>query len=155
MIRKSHSPSRFAQATPPRFAPAIACAALAVGLMPLASAAQDGAEKPASYTEAQAERGHQQYKARCLDCHGENLNDGEFGGAPLKGSEFESKWFDGTADSLYSFMVNAMPPDSPGSLSEGNYADILAYILSRNGIEAGASELPKSEDALGKLVIKR
>lgn len=151
MTRNSHSPSRFAQAT----ALTLALAALSVGLAPTSGAAQDGAEKPATFTAAQAERGQQQYKARCLDCHGENLNDGEFGGAPLKGSDFESKWFDGTADSLYSFMFNAMPPDSPGSLSEGNYADILAYILSRNGIEAGASELPKTEEALSNLVIKR
>lgn len=139
---------------PIRFAQRLALAGLSLSVMSGLAAAQE-AEKPVSFTQAQADRGARDYRARCLDCHGENLNDGEFGGAPLKGNDFESKWFDSSADSIFSFMVNAMPPDSPGSLSEGKYADILAYILSRNGLEAGASELPSDEEALGKLIIKR
>ena len=47
-----------------------------------------------------------------------------------------------------------MPPDSPGRYSEGTYADIMAYILKRNGFKAGA-ELPSDVDALYNLTLEK
>ncbi|WP_052726164.1 c-type cytochrome [Devosia epidermidihirudinis] len=109
----------------------------------------------ASFTAAQAQRGHDQYRRNCLDCHGENLDDGEFGGAPLRGNSFRSKWFDSNADFLFDYMQAAMPPDRPGTLSDATYADILAYVLSRNNVAAGSAELPSNFDALAELMIRQ
>ncbi|HZQ40621.1 MAG TPA: hypothetical protein VFA87_07500, partial [Rhizomicrobium sp.] len=38
-----------------------------------------------SFTAAQAASGEAEYKTSCIDCHGAHLDDGEFGGPPLKG----------------------------------------------------------------------
>ena len=43
------------------------------------------AQSAPSFTSEQAERGHADYAHNCLDCHGSNLDNGEFGGPPLKG----------------------------------------------------------------------
>jgi mono/diheme cytochrome c family protein len=115
--------------------------------------AQDTLPK-VSITPAQVDRGRTEYRRSCLDCHGEGLDDGEFGGAPLKGLSFREKWFGMTADVLYGYLSSAMPPDRPGRLSPQVYADLTAYILSANGVQPGASELPADLDALAGLMIE-
>src|SRR5690606_37219040 len=130
--------------------------AIALGSMTLMSGtaitvAQDA---PAVFTSAQASRGAGLYRQNCLDCHGENLDDGEFGGAPLRGVAFKEKWFENSVGALVDFMRTTMPPDRPGRLSDQNYADLAAYILSRNGIQPGATELPTDPDALGNMIIR-
>jgi mono/diheme cytochrome c family protein len=107
-----------------------------------------------SITSAQVDRGRAEYRRSCLDCHGEGLDDGEFGGAPLKGQSFRAKWFGMTADVLYGYISSAMPPDRPGRLSPQVYADLTAYILSQSGIQAGSSELPPDLDALAGLMVE-
>jgi len=111
-------------------------------------------ETSAVFTSAQANRGAGLYRQNCLDCHGANLDDGEFGGAPLRGRAFQEKWFENSVGALVSFIGTTMPPDRPGALSEQNYVDLAAYILSRNGIQPGASELPVDPDALENMIIR-
>jgi mono/diheme cytochrome c family protein len=118
----------------------------------LPAAAQTG---PASSTAEQADRGRDLYQKNCGDCHGGNLDDGEFGGAPLKGSYFAQHWGAGTAASLVGFMKLKMPPDRPGRLSEQNYADLAAFILSRNGYAPGAGELPVGDDGQQAMSLKK
>jgi len=126
---------------------------MAAGLVAAAPAtAQDAT---ASFTAAQAQRGLAEYKRSCLDCHGANLDDGEFGGPPLRGLSFESKYFGVTADALFGFMQAAMPPDRPGRLSAQTYADLTAYVLSKNGVQPGQTELPSDLEALAGLTISK
>jgi PQQ-dependent dehydrogenase (methanol/ethanol family) len=47
----------------------------------------------------------------------------------------------GTAAQLYDFISRQMPLNKPGSLKQWEYLDVTAYILSRNGIAAGATAL--------------
>lgn len=105
----------------------------------------------ASFTTAQADSGHAEYAAACMDCHGQNLNDGEFGGPPLKGAAFRTKWLKLPASGLVGYMRSAMPPDSPGRLPLGTYAEITAYILSMNGVAPSSRALPADMAQLGKL----
>jgi S-disulfanyl-L-cysteine oxidoreductase SoxD len=133
----------------------LAALAGAMLFLPAASSlAQDEALPKASFTAAQVERGAAEYKRSCLDCHGANLDDGEFGGAPLKGAGFREKYFGITADALFGYISTAMPPDRPGRLSPGVYADLTAFILSKNGMTAGSSELPSDLDALSQLMVE-
>jgi mono/diheme cytochrome c family protein len=104
-----------------------------------------------SFTAAQAASGQAEYTASCVDCHGPNLNDGEFGGPPLKGGAFRAKWFRLPVSALVSYARAAMPPDSPGRLPLGTYVEIVAYLLNANGISPGERELPADLDALRKL----
>jgi mono/diheme cytochrome c family protein len=120
---------------------------------PAEAAATEGELRPATYTEAQAERGKAAYVQNCIDCHGAELNDGEFGGAPLVGSYFDEHWGGLTADALFGYLSSAMPPDRPGRLSPQTYADITAFILKRNGVDAGSQELPTDLEALATMEI--
>lgn len=119
----------------------------------LAQAKPAPTEKPVSYTDEQADRGKKRYDAECEDCHGADLKGGLNGGAPLKGLAFEAKFADGVpASVLYYYMRTLMPPNDPGRYSESTYADLMAYILMRNGFDPGAP-LPSEEDALDALVM--
>jgi len=130
----------------------VAGTAIAVSQVP---ATGQEAELPAvSFTAAQADRGRAAYQSNCVDCHGANLDDGEFGGAPLRGTSFKDKWFNSTADSLFDFVKSTMPPDRPGALNDGTYADLVAFILSRNGVQPGSAELPADSEALSKVEIR-
>lgn len=94
------------------------------------------------FTSGQAARGEASYDHYCLACHGPHLDDGDFGGPPLRGSYFRSHWGAGDVATLFAYTKSVMPPDNPGGLSDATYADVLAYILQVNGYQAGASELP-------------
>jgi mono/diheme cytochrome c family protein len=130
-----------------------AAAGLAALTVLFAAAAQ--AESPVSYTTQQAQRGLQAYTQACRDCHGANLDDGEFGGAPIRGSYFDQRFGGGPASALFGYIQTAMPPDRPGQLSLGTYADITAYLLERNGYPAGSAPLPTDLGALDEMTLTK
>jgi len=95
------------------------------------------------FTRDQVATGHLQYAAKCSVCHGPNLKGG---GAPeLVGRGFSAKWNGKTLTDLYTYTRDQMPKGNGGSLSEQDYADVVAFLLSRNGFAAGTIRLePKS-----------
>ncbi|HEY0383434.1 MAG TPA: PQQ-binding-like beta-propeller repeat protein [Candidatus Elarobacter sp.] len=128
----------------------IAAGIVALGVLLLA-AAQSAAQAPGHYTRAQAASGAAVYTATCQQCHGVNLQ-GQSGpglvGAPFRAYVGKA----GTAASLYDFIAKQMPADKPGSLTQQQYLDVTAYLLSRNGYPAGdvALTIPAlSQVALG------
>ena len=112
-------------------------------------------EQPVSFSAAQAERGQVAYRSNCQDCHGASLDDGEFGGPPLKGGYFRGRWGSGNASVLFGMLSGVMPPDRPGQLSPQTYADLMAFILSRNGYPAGDKEFPTDPGAQQQMTLKR
>jgi alcohol dehydrogenase (cytochrome c) len=46
-----------------------------------------------------------------------------------------------------------MPKSDPGSLSPGEYARVLAYLLSLNGMPVGKDELPTDANGLKRIRI--
>ena len=141
--------------------PALGCvAALGFTLCTMHPAVAQGevpvpAERPVSYTSEQADRGEARYERDCEECHGSDLKGGLNGGAPIRGLAFEEKYFDGLpASVLFAFMSGLMPPDSPGRYSPQVYADLMAYVLKRNGVQPGV-ELPSDFDALDSLIMKK
>jgi len=107
------------------------------------------------FTEAQVERGRALYQKNCQDCHGTQLDNGEFGGAPLKGSYFRQHWGSGDVASLFGYVSALMPPDKPGQLSPQSYADLTAFLLSSNGYAAGGEELTADPDAQRRMSMKK
>ncbi len=101
---------------------------------------------PGYYTRAQAAGGATVYAAKCSQCHGVNL---EGGAGPALLAATLKKY--GTGSSLYDFISRQMPADKPGSLSQGDYLAVTAYILSRNGYPAGDVALTSSNLANVKL----
>jgi PQQ-dependent dehydrogenase (methanol/ethanol family) len=92
------------------------------------------------YTLKQAAAGAAVHQATCQQCHGVTLQ-GQSAPA-LVGPVF--KQFvgpNGTAATLYDFTSKQMPYNAPGSLTQQQYLDVVAYILQRNGYPAGTSPL--------------
>jgi mono/diheme cytochrome c family protein len=89
------------------------------------------------YTTEQAARGQDAYRDNCRSCHEGNDQDGP----DLKGADFVDRWRGDRLSVLFSHIKTNMPGNRPGSLSESTYIDILAFLLSANGLPAGRNEL--------------
>lgn len=90
------------------------------------------------YTEQQRQRGAATYASACARCHEENLEGTETVPA-LVGDEFIQRWKRKRAGNLFSYMKAEMPPKKKRTAPE--YADILAFLLSRNDAPSGKQEL--------------
>lgn len=145
------------------FGPADIAAARATRMTATEVYARRGSDAPApvtasvapAFTQEQADRGHAVYRRACQDCHGANLNDGEFGGAPLTGQYFVRHWGSGNVAALYGYMRAKMPPDRPGKLNPQTYADLTAFLLDKNGYAPARAELPPDPEAQGQMNLKR
>jgi len=138
---------------PSRHATAV-LAALAVATV-AATTTAGAQQRPPAFTEEQVARGKSIYQKNCQDCHGSTLDNGEFGGAPLKGSYFRQHWGAGDVSGLFGYMNTLMPPDRPGQLSAQSYVDLTAFLLSNNGYAAGAEELTADPNAQRKMTMKK
>jgi hypothetical protein len=105
------------------------------------------------YTEQQAARGAISFTANCSRCHGGTTTDGDEGRS-LAGERFWKSFRESTVDHLLDYVSRNMPNGAGGSLSASVYADLVAFILSRNALPAGASELTK-ESAVGVQIIAK
>lgn len=91
----------------------------------------------AAYTRAQSVAGMSLFNRECAGCHGLNLQGGV--GPPLTGSAFREIWQSGdkTIAELWFIVRTTMPWSAPNSLTQSQYASIIAYLLSRNGVLPG------------------
>ena len=78
---------------------------------------------PASYLPSQASRGEKVYQATCGMCHA---------GGELVGERFVATWKDRRVYDLYALVRSTMPLDNPGGLKDGEYLDVVAYLLQAN-----------------------
>lgn len=89
------------------------------------------------YSRAQAQRGAQIYQQFCSHCHGgASARHGS-----LWGPEFWHNWRESTLRSFFDYIRDNMPNYEPGELEDADYIDIMAFVLSRNQLPAGAREL--------------
>jgi mono/diheme cytochrome c family protein len=99
------------------------------------------------YTEAQAKRGDALYAEQCGSCHAPDLS-GIDQAPALIGSDFTSEWNDLSLNDLFERVRISMPADKPGSLERQQVADAIAFILQKNGLPAGQTELATTAEAL-------
>jgi mono/diheme cytochrome c family protein len=114
-----------------------------------------GGTAPVSFTTDQVTRGSYIYSDRCVQCHGDTLDNGEFGGAPLNGKYFKQHWGGGSVAALVAYMKAKMPPDRPGSLTDQSYADLASFLLDNNDYPKGDKELPPDTPSQQKLSLQR
>ena len=69
----------------------------------------------------------------CVSCHTPATHTG-----PL----FTRDWEGRPVSDLYTYIMVSMPKSDPASLAPKEYADVVAYMLSLNGMPAGSAELP-------------
>ena len=114
---------------------AFVVAAAAVGGCGIEAQAQDGA----GYTEDQARAGQLAYESVCASCHMANLQ-GDFEAPELAGPNFLNRWGGREVNELFLHMQASMPP-AGRKPSDESFTDIIAYLLERNGLEAGGARL--------------
>src|SRR5271154_654270 len=90
------------------------------------------------YSADQAMRGQAAYTASCSSCHLEDLTG--YRGA-LHGIAFAENFQGDSLDSLFRITKKSMPRDSPASLTDAMYLDIVAYVLRMNSYPSGGEEL--------------
>ena len=105
------------------------------------------------YTEQQAARGSASFAGNCTRCHAADANGGDEG-KNLAGKAFWDSFRESTVDRLLDYVSRNMPNGAGGTLSAGTYADLVAYILSRNDLPSGPNELTK-ESAAGVQIIAK
>jgi mono/diheme cytochrome c family protein len=106
------------------------------------------------FTEAQAERGKQNFLAgRCGGCHKLDLT-GDRGPA-LKGDDFLAHWDNGSVVTLFDKIRETMPPNGANEVTDDAKADIVAYLLQQNGFPAGKAELRAEPESLGIIDLVR
>jgi alcohol dehydrogenase (cytochrome c) len=108
----------------------------------------------ATFTAEQAAQGKAAYANSCASCHGQDLSGGEFAGS-LKGVTFSQHWGGKSAEALFTYISTKMPPASPGTLGDQTYAQILAFMLAENGVQAADTELPTDPKVLAGMLVPR
>ena len=104
------------------------------------------------FTDAQAERGRSAYAQSCASCHAEDLR-GKGTAPSLVEESFAFLWADMTVGDLFERTRMLMPSDRPGSLPPATYADIITFVMSKNGFPAGSTELGADAAVLKQIVI--
>ena len=97
----------------------------------------------------QIDRGQRVYGAFCANCHGVELEGAV--GPTLAGARFLHSWAEKGADDLYYILRTTMPKPAVGSLSKAAYADVLAFILQRNGMTTGKRAFDGSPEMLEEI----
>jgi mono/diheme cytochrome c family protein len=96
------------------------------------------------FSAAQASRGKDTYVMFCQSCH--TL-------ASHTGPAFMGAWKGKPLVDLFQYIRYAMPKNEPGTLSDGEYAQVMAYILHLNGMPDGSLDLPADSASLGTIRI--
>jgi mono/diheme cytochrome c family protein len=92
---------------------------------------------PSLYTADQAAAGTPLFAQNCAVCHGADLKGGA--GPALIGQSFASPGSDSTVGAIFTILAQQMPQSAPGSLTQAQYEDVMAYILQKNGYPAGST----------------
>lgn len=140
----------------------IGCAsvlAAALGGVTVPAAAQEGVSVWTGVSsQEQIDRGKGVYGSVCARCHGLRGNgagDPEMPPAPaVARSSFLTKWDGQSVAALFEYVRNLMPTDNPASLSDEQYVDAVAFMLSLSTIPIGETELPPDPDALEAIFIE-
>lgn len=94
----------------------------------------------ASYSDSQAASGQTLYAQNCAACHLPDLT-GSFEAPALNDSNFRNNWSNRNVAELVDLLRRTMPPQAPASLTEQQYVELIAYLLSENDIASGSNDL--------------
>ena len=111
------------------------CVALVAGVLAACGSDDDGGDGGDGQAgggdqSAQLAAGEQSYADNCARCHGAELEGGT--GPNLTGPDRPLENYE-TAAGLFDYVSKTMPFDEPGSLSEQQYYDAIAYVIEANG----------------------
>ena len=112
------------------------------------------------YTEAQASRGEFIYEGACGFCHGYRLDgaadDPDMRSSPpLARAKFLRDWEGRSLAVLFELSKTTMPEDNPGSLTDQEFVDVIAYMLSVSNLPTGDAELQVDLQSLSQVTIQQ
>ena len=113
---------------------------------------QTGSAGAIEFTALQSAQGKIGYDRSCRQCHGRDLDDGEFA-PPLRGAAFLRNWAGKSVAELFTYTSTRMPSDAPASLGAQVYASIIAYMLQANNVPSGTRDLPSTMAELAAMRI--
>ncbi len=90
----------------------------------------------------QLEVGEQWFRSACLECHAVR---------GLDNADFRLKWSGRSAYELFERIRSTMPDSKPGSLTQGTYAAIVAYLMKLNGMPVGTRRVSSDSSALSSI----
>jgi mono/diheme cytochrome c family protein len=94
------------------------------------------------YTAAQATAGRDLFASACQSCHTPTVH---------AGPPFKAKWYGRDLGELFGYLRAEMPKSDPGSLSDEEYVQSIAYLLRINGMPAGNTPLATDSAALAAI----
>ena len=97
------------------------------------------------YTVAQAAKGEETYYTLCISCHPKGT---------YAGIGFKNNWNNRPLWDLWDWISNKMPKNEPGSLSQPEVLQVMAYILQQNKMPPGKAPLQANENELYKIKIQ-
>jgi len=111
------------------------------------------------YSEAQAQSGRRLYLSACAGCHGSRLNGAPDNpdmrpAPPIGGPRFLRNWDGQTVRTLFEYSRTTMPPTNPGYLTEEQYLNVIAYMLSVSQLPASDTPLEAGVGSLADILIK-
>ncbi|MDA1080701.1 MAG: cytochrome c [Gemmatimonadetes bacterium] len=134
----------------PAVAPAAAPAATpppaaAVVAMPMPVASGPVTTLSGVYSARQATRGEAVFRSSCLECH-----------VPTDYTDdaFASRFVGGTAYDMYEQIRSSMPQENPGSLTNAQYTDLVAYLFQLNRLPTRAIDMPAVVDSLKAIKVE-
>mgnify|MGYP000698556187 FL=1 len=127
------------------FASALILLLAACGGESTEQAAAPAASMAAVTFSSQAQDGANAFASNCAACHGAEL-EGTTLGPLLIGNAFLQRWGTQTPALLLNNIQANMPPGGNDSLSDEDYTNIVAHILSSNGVDAVTEALTASTD---------
>jgi mono/diheme cytochrome c family protein len=126
----------------------IPAVALALTFAPRSAPAQSATPPGASPVTAAARQldlGEQWFKSACLECHAVR---------GLDNADFRLKWDGRNAFDLFERIRSTMPESRPGTLTQGTYASIVAYLMKLNGMKVGTTVVPSDSAALAAIRLR-
>jgi len=102
------------------------------------------------YSLEQAASGRDIYVRDCTMCHGAALEGAE-GGTDLVGRAFRMRWLGLPLSEFFDLTKQTMPVTNPAGLSDVDYADVVAFMLNRNGYTPGKNVLSSDMERLAAI----
>lgn len=114
------------------------------GFLGAAATLDDPTTANGVYTRRQADEGRDLFALACQNCH-----------APTQhaGNDFRSKWFGRSLGELFGYLRREMPKTDPGTMSDEEYAALVAYLMRINRMPAGQNPLAADSAALHRIRI--
>ena len=97
------------------------------------------------YRQQQAADGSVTFEQHCARCHTEEQL--------LIGDAFMLHWEGHNLGRLFRKIKETMPADDPGSVTDAQKLDVVAFLLEQNGFPSGATDLPRDEEVLATIDI--